>query len=73
MSKQLDATGMRKLAKKIQKLIPGLGFALVTFEFNEPGMGNYISNAQRPDMIKSLKETVERLEKGQDFPTPDNN
>lgn len=36
-------------------------------------IGNYISNAQRPEMIKVLRETADRLEKNQDFKTPDNN
>jgi len=45
-----------------------MGFALIVFEFNEPGIANYVSNGERESMIKALKETVERLEKGQDIP-----
>lgn len=45
-----------------------IGFALLLFEFNNPGIGNYISNANRKDMIKSLRETADRLEKNQDIP-----
>ena len=44
------------------------GFALLVFEFHEPGIANYISNAKREDMIKSLRETADRLEKKQDIP-----
>ena len=44
------------------------GFALIVFDFHEPGVGNYISNASREDMIKSLRETADRLEKKQDIP-----
>ena len=36
---------MRKLGKRVAKEIPGLGFAIMVFEFLEPGMANYISNA----------------------------
>lgn len=45
-----------------------MGFALVMFEFNHPGIGNYVSNAKREDMIKALRETADRLEKNQDIP-----
>ena len=45
-----------------------IGFALLTFEFHAPGVSNYISNAQREDMIKALRETADRLEKKQDIP-----
>lgn len=45
-----------------------IGFALLLFEFNNPDIGNYISNANRKDMIKSLRETADRLEKNQDIP-----
>lgn len=64
---------MRQIAKMINKELGGLGFALVVFEFNKPGMSNYISNAQRPDMIKALYETAERLNGKQDFATPESN
>jgi hypothetical protein len=73
MSKQIGGAEMRRLAKKIQKEIPGLGFALLVFEFNDSGMSNYISNAERQDMIKALEETVFRLKDEQDFPTPEFN
>lgn len=52
---------MRKIGEKIKKEIPGLGFCLLVFEFHKPGISNYLSNAQRADMILSLKETVKRL------------
>lgn len=73
MAKQIGGQQMRNLAEKIKKEIPGLGFALLVFEFHTPGMSNYISNGQREGMIKALKETVERLEKGKDFTTPETN
>lgn len=64
---------MRELATMIKKQIPGYGFALFVFEFHKPGIGNYISNAQRQDMIKSLEETLARLKGSADFPTPEKN
>lgn len=45
-----------------------MGFALIVFDFDNPGIGNYISNAERSDMIKSLRETADRLERNQDIP-----
>lgn len=53
---------MNEIAKFLGIILQGLGFALFTFEFNKPGVSNYISNAQREDMIKSLKETLIRFE-----------
>lgn len=70
---QIDGSGMRKLANRLKKEIPGLGFALFVFEFHKPGISNYISNAQRDDMIKALEETLARLKGKQDFPTPEHN
>lgn len=45
------------------------GFALLIFDFDNPsGIGNYISNAKREQMVKVLKETAMRLELEQDIP-----
>lgn len=73
MSRQIGAMQMRQIAKRLRKDLEGLGFALFVFEFHKPGMANYISNAQRSDMIQALKETIARLEGGQDFKTPEEN
>lgn len=45
-----------------------MGYALIVFDLGRPGIGNYISTAQRGDMIKALRETADRLEKNQDIP-----
>ena len=44
------------------------GFVLIVFDFNAPGAGNYISNANREDMIAALREIADRLEQNQDIP-----
>jgi hypothetical protein len=46
-----------------------VGFALLVFEFGdrEGHGGHYISNAQRDDMIKALRETADRLERNEDI------
>lgn len=41
------------------------GWCLITFGFNAPGIGNYVSNASRPDMITALRELADQLEAGQ--------
>jgi len=65
---------MRKMAKKVKDMLPSnLGFVIIVFPFNKPGVSNYISNAERKTMIQALRETADRLEKNQDFETPENN
>lgn len=43
-------------------------FALIVTDTIEPGIGQYVSNVQRADMIKMLRETADRLEKREDIP-----
>ena len=52
----------------LKKYAPHCGFTLIVFKFDEPGLSNYISNAERKGMIKGLKETVKRLEANEDTP-----
>lgn len=64
---------MQKLASVIDKCLEDsfghkLGFALLVFEFDKSGIGNYISNAERETMILSLRETADRLELKQEMP-----
>lgn len=63
---------MNRLARSLQTLFNGegtriadskVGFALMVFHMNkEGGRANYISNAQRADVITLLKEQVARFE-----------
>jgi hypothetical protein len=43
-------------------------FALIVTDTMEAGIGQYVSNVQRADMIKMLRETADRLEKNEDIP-----
>lgn len=61
LAKTLDEVLEESLGKR-------LGFAMIIFEFGAPGIANYISNAERDDMIEALKGTVERFEKGETIP-----
>ena len=70
----MSKEAMKKMGEGIQKMLPkDMGYALLVFPFHNAGVSNYISNAQRDDMIKVLRETADRLEKNQTFETPDNN
>jgi hypothetical protein len=73
MAKQIGGGRMREIAGIISNELQGLGFAFITFEFEGPCMTNYISNAQREDMIKALEETLQRLKAKEDFKTPEAN
>lgn len=68
-----DYDHMQFLGGLLQKANPGLCFVLLVSPFGEHGMANYVSNGTRTDIIKFMRETADRLEKGQDFKTPDNN
>jgi hypothetical protein len=67
---------LNNLANAIQEYFKDLGiktgFALLTFDFGGPGTGNYVSNANRDDMILALRETADKLERNQDIPLTEN-
>lgn len=43
-------------------------FCVLVFDDMEGGVTQYVSNADRPGMIKALRETADRLEKREDLP-----
>jgi hypothetical protein len=43
-------------------------FALIVTDTVEPGVGQYVSNVERADMVKMLRETAARLEQREDIP-----
>jgi len=53
---------MKALGALLRTQFPQHGFALLVFDFNSPGRMNYISNAQRNDMIHALKELIHKFE-----------
>jgi hypothetical protein len=59
---------MRIVGDGISEVFPGMGFTLLIFNFNAPGVSNYISNANRADMVKALRETADRLERREEIP-----
>ena len=54
---------LKNIADKIKEELPeGFGFALLTFEFNKEGQLMYISNADRLDIVRAMKEWIEKTE-----------
>ncbi len=71
--KARQLTTVEETAQHIGRMIgnampPGWGFALVTFTFGEGGYVSYISNAEREDMVRALRECADKLESRKDFP-----
>ncbi|MGI0106719.1 hypothetical protein [Salinimicrobium sp. WS361] len=65
---------MRKMMGKCKAILPpGFGCTILVYPHYDKGIANYISDSERSDMIKHLRSTADRLEKNQDFPTPENN
>jgi hypothetical protein len=46
----------------------GALFALLMFTPGEEGWMTWVSNAERPDMVKALREMADKLEAGLDMP-----
>jgi len=54
---------MQLLGNKITEAYPNKGFCLMIFGYDSVEKdSNWISNAQRPDMIKALREFADHLE-----------
>jgi hypothetical protein len=81
--RRVDLEATRDKARKLDSLAAAIeevlkelygqrmGFALFMFPFEGDGeAGDWVSNGQRPDMIKFMREIADRLEKGQDIGRP---
>lgn len=54
---------MQIIAKKVKEELPdNFGFVVLAFKFNEKGEMIYVSNANREDVVKSMKEFIEKTE-----------
>lgn len=57
---------LQNIAQNIDKELPeGFGFALLTFKFNaKPDTSElmYVANADRQDIVKAMKEWIEKTE-----------
>lgn len=55
---------MQSIARVVGNMVPqGWGFAVLCFSYGEGGFMNWVSTAQRQDMIKALREMAEQLER----------
>jgi len=59
------------LAKAVEQSLTNIygkrvGFALFMFEFGSDTAGDYVSNAERKDMIKFMRDLANRLESRKD-------
>ncbi|MGF6641869.1 hypothetical protein [Paraburkholderia sp. MM6662-R1] len=63
---------MNALAHALREVLAPYGFALLVFDFNriEGGRMNYISNANREDMMKALREFVDEPKNHPGLSTP---
>lgn len=52
----------------LKTYFPSSGFTLLVFPVVNPGVCNYISNADRRSMITALKAAVKKLDKNEDIP-----
>jgi hypothetical protein len=71
----MSAIAMQKMGERIQNMLPkDYGFMLLVFPYNNAnGEANYISSANREDMINHLRNTANVLESEEDYETPENN
>lgn len=54
---------MQEIAKKVNDELPvGFGFVVLSFSFDKPGLMMYVSNADRQDIVKAMKEWIEKTE-----------
>lgn len=61
---------MSAVAGRVKATVPaGCLFTVLVFEQGGgPGVSQYVSNAQRSDMVKALREAADRLDRREDIP-----
>jgi hypothetical protein len=50
------------------RLPPDTGFLVLAADFGPGGIAQYIGNGRRPDFIRWMRETADRLEAREDVP-----
>ncbi len=54
---------LQRIAEKVNNELPtGFGFVVLSFAFGNPGQMMYVSNANREDIVKAMKEWIEKTE-----------
>lgn len=61
----LAAVAAKRIGDELKAATPpGIGFAVLMFDFGETGNLAYVSNADRQDMIRAFKEFIAKHEAG---------
>lgn len=60
-----DRKKLEEVSREVAELIasampPGVGFALLVFDFGEGGNLAWMSNAERPSMIAAVREWLDK-------------
>ena len=54
---------LQSIAEKVNNELPtGFGFVVLSFAFGNQGQMMYVSNANREDIVKAMKEWIEKTE-----------
>lgn len=60
---ELVKSRLQRIAEKVNNELPtGFGFVVLSFAFGNPGQMMYVSNANREDIVKAMKEWIEKTE-----------
>jgi hypothetical protein len=59
---QAHRDAMEAIMKALAELFPGMGITLMIFDLGDKGRMNYVSNADRADMLIAMKEFIARHE-----------
>jgi hypothetical protein len=61
----LAVQAARLMGDVLKGAVPeGVGFAVLIFDFGAGGNLAYVSNAQRADMVKAMREFITKVEAG---------
>lgn len=54
---------LQQIADVIENMLPNnFGFVLLTYAHNQKGQMMYVSNSQREDVVKNMKEFIDKTE-----------
>lgn len=60
---ELVKSKMQTIARKVDEELPkGYGFIVLGFKFDDAGEMIYVSNTDRQDVVKAMKEFIDKTE-----------
>lgn len=60
MAAEVLPTKLKAAIADLERQFPGLGLTLFVFDFGPSGGMSYISNAERADMVRALREFLRK-------------